>query len=61
MNRLINLWNRVFPLPKVKDEAAAQLAQAQLDLLYAHSQAEYYDYLTQMLRKRVERLEDAAK
>lgn len=37
MNRLSNLWNRVFPLPKVKDEAAAQLAQAQLDLLYAHS------------------------
>lgn len=61
MNRLINLWNRVFPLPKVKDEAAAQLAQAQLDLLYAHSQAEYYQGMVFILRNRVERLEEAAK
>lgn len=61
MSRLINLWNRIFPLPKVKDEAAAQLAQAELDLLYAHSQAEYYSNIVQMLRGRVARLEEAAK
>lgn len=61
MNRLSNLWNRIFPLPKAKDEAASQLAQAELDLLFAHSQAEYYASMVQMLRGRVARLEEAAK
>lgn len=61
MGRFINLWNRIFPLPKVKDEAASQFSQAQLDLLYAHSQAEYYASMVQMLRSRVARLEEAAK
>lgn len=61
MNRLSNLWNRIFPLPKVKDEAAAQLAQAELDLLFAHSQAEYYSNMVQMLKSRVARLEEATK
>lgn len=56
MNRLANLWNRIFPVPRATDEAKIQLAQAELDLLYACSQAEYYDYLTQMLRQRVARL-----
>ena len=61
MNILINLWNRVFPIQKVKDEAAEQLAQAELDLLEAHANVEYYSSLVYMLRNRVARLEEAAK
>ena len=61
MNRLLNLWNRIFPIPRAKNEAVTQLAQAQLDLLEAHANAEYYSSLVYMLRDRVRRLEEAAK
>ena len=61
MNRLANLWNRIFPIPKAKDEAATQLAQAELDLLEAHANAEYYSSLVYMLRNRVQRLEESVK
>lgn len=61
MNMIYKLYRKIFPCMLISDIVLDDLHQAKIDLLYAHSQAEYYSSMVQMLKGRVARLEEAAK
>jgi len=61
MNMIYKLYRKIFPCMLISDIVLDDLHQAKIDLLCAHSQAEYYSSMVQMLKGRVARLEESAK